>query len=75
MLRTWLASNQMKAKRGKCQLLLSTQEDVNTQIVNTTIKCLGQQKLLGIVFDNKLMFDKHIQNVCQKANSELNGVT
>ena len=31
-------------------------------------------KLLGIVFDNKLKFDKHIENICQKANRKLNAL-
>ena len=26
-------------------------------------------KLLGVVFNSKLKFDKHIENICQKANN------
>ena len=48
----------MKGNHGKCQLLLSTQEDANIQIANTTINCSRSQKILGILFDNKLKFDK-----------------
>ena len=36
---TWFANNQMKVNRDKCHLLLSTQEEANIQINNTTIKC------------------------------------
>ena len=56
---------------GKCYLLLSTQEDANSQISNTTINCARSQKLLGIAFDTKLKFDMHIKNICQKANRKL----
>ena len=49
---TWFANNQMKENQGKCHLLLSTQEDANIHESNTTINC--SQKLLGIVFDNKV---------------------
>ena len=62
----------MKANHGKCHLLLSAQNDANIQISNTTINGSKSQKLLGLVFDNKLKFDKHIENICQKANWKLN---
>ena len=75
---TWFAKNQIKANVKKCNPLLSTQEDAkedaNIQISNTTINCSRSQKLLGMVFDNKLKFDKHIENTCQKANRKLNAL-
>ena len=71
---TWFANNQMKANHGKCHLLLSTQEDANIQIENSIINCARSQKLLGVVLDNKLKFDKHIENICQKANRKLNAL-
>ena len=70
----WVANNQMKASHGKCHLLLSTQEDANIQMSNTTRNCSRSQKLLGIVFDNKLKFDKHIENISQKAKRKLNAL-
>ena len=39
-------------------------------IANTTIKCSKSQKLLGIVFGNKIKFDKHAQNICQRASKK-----
>ena len=42
---TWFPNNQIKANLGKCHLLLSTQEDANIQISNTTINCLRSQNL------------------------------
>ena len=71
-LHTWFANNQMKINRDKCHLLLSTQEETNIQIANTTIKCSKSKKLLGIALDNKLKFDKHVENICQKASKKLN---
>ena len=65
----------MKANHGKCHLLLCTQEDANIQIANATINCSRPQKILGIVFNNKLKFDKHIENICQKAKRKLNTLT
>ena len=63
---TWFANNQMKANHDKCHLLLSTQEEANIQIANTTIKCSQP--------DNKLKFDKHVENKCQKASRKLNAL-
>ena len=54
--------------------MLSTQEEANIQIVNTTIKNSKSQKLLGLVLDNKLKFDVHVGNICQKANRKLNAL-
>ena len=71
---TWFAKNQMEVNYDKCHLLLSTQEEASIQIANTTIKCSKSKKLLGIVLDNKLKFDKHVENICQKASKKLNAL-
>ena len=52
--------------------MVSTQEDANIRKPSTTINCLKRLKLLGIVFENKLKFDKHIEIISQKANRKLN---
>ena len=62
----------MNGNLGKCHLLSSTQEDANIQMSNTAINYSRLQKLLVIVFDNKLKFDKHIENIYQKVNRKLN---
>ena len=64
----------MKTNNRKYQLLLSTQEDGNIQISNTTISCSRSQKRLGIVFDNKMKFDEHIENISRKANRKLDAL-
>ena len=71
---TWFANNQIKANFGKCQLFLSIQEDADIQISNTTINCSRSQKLLGMAFGNKLKFDRHLENICQKTNRKLNAL-
>ena len=71
---TWFANNQMKSNYDKCHLLLSTQEEANIQIANTTIKCSQSEKMLGIILDNQLKFDKHVENICQKASRQLNAL-
>ena len=71
---TWFANNQMKVNHDKCHLLLSTQEEANIQIANTTIKCSKLKKLLGIFLDDKLRCDKHVENICQKTSEKLNAL-
>ena len=71
---TWFANNHMKTNPSKCHLLLSTQEEANIQIANTTIKNSKSQKLLGVVLDSKLKFDVHVGNICQKANRKINAL-
>ena len=71
---TWFANNHMKVNHDNCHLLLSIQDEANIQIANTTIKCSKSKKLLGIVLDNKLKFDKHVENICQKESKKLNGL-
>ena len=71
---TWFVNNQVKANHDKCHLPLSTQEEANIQIANTTVKYSQSEKNLGIILDNKLKFDKHVENICQKASRKLNAL-
>ena len=64
----------MKVNHNKCHLLSSAQDERNIQIANTAIKYSKSKKLLGIVLDNKLKFDKHVENICQKASKKLNAL-
>ena len=64
----------MKANHDNCHLLLSIQEEASIQIASTTIKCSQSGKTLGITLDNQLKFDKHIENICQKASRKLNAL-
>ena len=45
-----------------------------SKVENSIINCSRSQKLLGVVLYNKLKFDKHIENICQKANRKLNAL-
>ena len=62
----------MKANPDKCHILLRIQKEANFQIVNATIKYSRSKKLLGITLNNELKFDKHIENIYQKASRRLN---
>ena len=57
---TWFSQNEMKTNLGKCHMLLSSRELLNFQISETIIHNSQSKKLLGVTFDNKLKFEKHI---------------
>ena len=61
----------MKANLGKCHMLLSSTDLLNLQIPEAVIHNSQSKKLLGVTFDNKLNFPKHINTFCQKANRKL----
>ena len=62
----------MKANLNKCHLLLSITDPFNFEVSETVIRNLNLKKLLGVTFDNKLKFEKHIITICQGANRRLN---
>ena len=44
-------------------------------MANVTIESSTSKKLLAVTTDNKLKFDKHIENSCQKARRKQNAPT
>ena len=68
----WFKNNGIKANADKCHLLVNSKEKVCTKIGPYNTESSGQQKLLGVLIDNKLTFDKHINTLCAKAIQKLN---
>ena len=64
----------MKANLNKCHLLLSVTDSFNFEISETVIRNSNSKKLLGVTFDNKSKFEKHIITICQTANRKLNAL-
>ena len=71
---TWFENNGMKANADKCHLLVNSKKKVFTKIGPYNIKSSEQQKLLGVLIENKLSFDKHLNNLCAKARQKLNAL-
>ena len=61
----------MKLNTDKCHLLLNIQEHNTLKIGDLHINNSLSEKLLGITFDYKLKFNKHIQDICQKASQKI----
>ena len=71
---TWFKNNGMKANADKSHLLVNSKEKVCAKIGPHDIQISEQLKLLGVLIDDKLTFDKHINNSCTKASQKLNAL-
>ena len=69
---TWFTQNEMKANLNKCHLLFSITDTLNLEISRTVIRNSNSKKLLGVTFDNKLKFGKHIITISQRTNRKFN---
>ena len=51
---------------------MSTKASFDIQLGNSLIVRTNCEKILGVKINYKLNFDKHVQALCSKANSESN---
>ena len=76
ILMKWFTDNYMKVNTDKCHLIV-TKSDANITINlgEEIITNTSEEKLLGILIDNNLKFDKHPNNLCTKANQKLHALS
>ena len=70
----WFLNNVRKINTDKCRLLLNSQEPNFLKIDDLRINNYLSEKVLDITFDCKLKFNKHIEDICQKASEKLNAL-
>ena len=70
----WSFNNKMKLNADKFQLLLNRRELNTLKLCDLQINNSLSEKLLGIIFDCKLKFNKDIKGLCQKASQKLNAL-
>ena len=70
----WFLNNEIKLNTDKCHLFLNSQEPNMLKIGDLQISNSLREKLLGITFDCKLKFNKHIEDIHQKASQKLNAL-
>ena len=74
----WFESNNMKANADKFQLMfLNRQHSYSDQALNINsciIKATSSITILGIEFDDKLNFDSHINEICNKTSKQINAL-
>ena len=64
----------MKLNEDKCHLItLGTNhaDAIPIKIGSSTIHESNQEKLLGVIIDNKLTFEDHIRSLCKKVSFKL----
>ena len=78
---TWFENDGMKANPEKCYLLVSrkktslTSDNLKIDINGVKIESSLEQKLLGVIIENQLKFNKHICNILRKNSQKLNALT
>ncbi len=76
----WFTSNMMKANPDKFQTIFLCPPTLPDPfqdhfiVSNIYIKRGSSAKLLGVIIDDKLCFDKHVTNICCKAARQLNAL-
>ena len=74
----WFRTNSLKANAGKFQFMILNRKNHRRQrmVINSiTVKESNEVILLGITTDNKLVFKKHIENLCRTAQCKLHALT
>ena len=70
----WFSNNFLKANADKCHLILSTDEPFSINMDNEVIKNSNNKKLLGINLNNRLGFDTHVANICNRVSKKLHAL-
>ena len=66
----WFLNNSMVANPAKFQLVfigLNTKNNISMTIEGKKVLASNSVKLLGVIIDKNLKFDKHIKDICNKA--------
>ena len=72
----WISNNGLKANADKFHLLLSEKnQDLTIRVDTFDIKNSSSEKLLGIKLDNKLTFDPHVSDICNKVSQKLHALS
>ena len=67
----WFENYLLKSNADKCHLLVISSDAVNLRVSEYDIKNSECEKLLGLKFDNKVTFEKHITDICKKASRKI----
>ena len=71
---SWINQNFLKVNADKSKIILSGKEEKELNIQSSIILNIKYHKILGIIIDNELKFDIHINSLCKKANQKLHAL-
>ena len=76
IMREWFYENHMVLNPGKCHyLVLGNRSNSDAISLNgTKLASSSYEKLLGILSDRDVSFDKHIKSLCRKTDQKLNAL-
>ena len=72
---SWSKENKLKLNLDKCHLTVSGTENTKIKLDDFTITNSKEEKLLGIIFDDKLTFQYYIENLRKKARLKLSALS
>ena len=77
IMKKWFYENHKVLNPGKCHyLVLGNRSNSDTMNLNgMKLASSSYEKLLGMLIDRDLSFDKHIKSLCRKAGQKLNALT
>ena len=74
----WLNTNKMTINTKKTEVIffgygnkLKKLDNKTVRYLDTPLKCTDSVKYLGVIFDEKMQWSKHIKNITQKVNLKL----
>ena len=70
----WFSNNFLKVNAYKCHLILNADEPFSNNIDNEVIKNSSNKKLLRINLNNRLGFDTHVANICNRVSKKLHAL-
>ena len=77
MVTKWFYENYMVLNLGICHFMCFGQNTVNETFVydNIELKSSKEEKILGVIIDNKLRFKSHVKNLCKKTSQRIRALS
>ena len=70
----WFSNNFLKASTDKCYLILNMDDPFSITIDNEVIENINIKKVLGIYLNNRLGFDTHVTDICNRVSKKLHAL-
>ena len=70
----WFGNNYMELNEDKCHFVIfgeRTNQGISIYIGNCTVDNSQEEKLLRLLIDSNLNFEKHVSNICKKGGNKL----
>ena len=72
---SWFKENNIKRNLDQCHFIISGTENAKIKVDDFTTTNSKKEKLFGIIFDDKLKFQCHIENLRKRASLKLSALS